>query len=508
MKKYLFGILLLLVAVGGYAQEKLFDEAIRRGKLPYGGYMVENTAKKAVTVEQMRDYIRKKGYNIAGYTTQYLHRFGSVREIVEKMEFISTQDYPQYVYWACSGGNADYNQMKTGTLFFPLTEKKYNHEEYIVKNFDVDFIFSRKDNVRWTGSLSNGLLHGEGRGFFISPGNEYTYFEGTFKYGFPVNDTETYVVTKDPTKTIGRLTESDRKTGKKMWHLNPSMLAHNAKTTDQKLKQAINQYVSQTYSSDASKLETLYNKAKSVNTSNYKSFTADKHVDVFISLYGETNYDPRNLLPKARAIKDVYKVIDALNMPIRERYYGCNSAWSIFRYLYGYVDWLEDEVKGDRGMLSKALSIARQVKANDKYGFKVFCTNAIALIERKSRELESKISKDYVAYKRHNEQNAEENRRLTEQLSKEFDGERTKAPSGEYITPSIFGPTYGRYRNPGEIHFKWGSEYVRYQNYYNENHSLHHCEILDASSKISNRLKKRYFDSVPELFQAVVDAVR
>lgn len=501
--KNVFLCLLLLMAVNSYAQEdRLFSEAISRGRQPNGSYIVNNSSKKAVTIEEMTSYVKRKGYAVLGYNTQIKKQFGNAREVVDRMEFIAKQDYPQYAFYVMSGGTTNYSQLKKGSFFQPTEEKQYKKHGIVEVLSGVKTVFWRNDNVLWTGSLSNGFLHGSGKAFWVVGSNECYYFEGTFEYGFPkVVKTSTYIAKHD----IGSLSRQKSKAFK-MKEVTPEMIAANASTSDSKLKQAIKLNMSASYDSDVTKLESAYQKAKTLSSSNYQSFKREPIVARFVNNYSKTNHDPKNLLPKARATNDAYYVCAALQYPIQERYYGVNSFLTAIQF-NGSIDWLSKEVDGDRELFKKGLNIAKNGKNNNQYGFRTFYSQAVPLLENKLRKFESKVASDRRYYEQKMNSVRERSQRIHNELSKEIDWERSKEPSGDYYEPGIF-QTWGKYEKDGSIYFKAGSEYVTYQAYYDDNRVIHHYKILYASSKINRNLKKWEFKRRDEMLEAILNAVR
>lgn len=485
------------------AMESLFKEAIAGGKTMNATYLIRNTAKRVVLADDMISYLRNKGYIPTGYTTQQLERSRNTIDIIDIMEFAATQDHPEYVYYNMSRGMTDYKLLKKASYYQLEREKQYKQMGFIGVFSGTKPVFHRIDNILWSGTIYNGLFHGSGKGFWKNSEGNYEYIDGTFKYGFPIK-INSYRLLKGNVNGIKQSMIEDRE----LIVPSPEDIAENAGTYDPKLKQAIALYQGASYNGDADELEKAYQKAKTLSITNYSNFNMDTIVPRFLDDYEATGYDPKKLLPKAKAVFNAYMVVRGLKFVNRDKYYGRNTL-NVLRYLSGYIDWLEDEVRADRELLEKALSIAKRGKTNDTYGFKTFFSNAIPLLESKSKSLENKISSDMAIYNSHNSKTAEENKRIEQELSKQIDDKRSKYPSGEYVEPGgIFGPTYGYYKEAGEIRFKSGNEYVTYQNYYDDDHRLHHCEIKSVSSKIGSKLKDRWFKSDVTMFEAVINAAR
>ena len=200
MKKGFLFLFLLLNSVGGFAQEKLFNEAIKRGPTSNGTYCVENTKKKDVTLDEMKEYAKSKGYIIGRASDESRIRFGASKYIVDKMEFIDPKNYTNYVFHALSGSNFDFNRLKEkGDFYIPESEKVYEKKNSIISVWSGNRTnYSRCKNALWTGNVYNGLLDGNGVGFVAVPGGKYIKFEGTFLKGFPKSDINVnYVIKTD-----------------------------------------------------------------------------------------------------------------------------------------------------------------------------------------------------------------------------------------------------------------------------------------------------------------------
>ena len=490
----------MVMAVGCYAQkENLYNEAYRRGRQINGAYLINNTDKKKVTVEEMALYLSNKGYIVCNYNTQYIKKFLSVKEIVYQMEFMTKQDYLDYVFYFMSDGSVNCNDLRNGTFFQPHDEKQYEKHGFIEVLSSVKTVFWRKDNVKWTGSLSNGLLHGSGKAFWVAGTNEYHYIEGTFEYGFPTEiKTSTYI----PQGEMAVL-KQERIKKFKIRAVTKETIAKNANTSDSKMKQAVNLLMGGSYDSDVALLETAYKNAKRLSSSNYSNFKPDPIVAKFVHNYGLTNNDPKKCLPKAKAIKDAYYVCAALQYPIQDHYYGVNN---IITALTMSVDWLSNEVKGDRDLFTKGLNIAKNGKNNDRFGFRTFYSQAVPILENKIRKFENKVASDRRSYNQRKQTESENFERIQRKLSKEIDWNRSKSPSGKLSEPSFFS-SWGKYEKEGEIYFKSGSEYVKYNTYYFDN-KRDHYKITYASSGIERNLRKKEFKTESEMVEAIVNAVR
>ena len=62
-------------------------------------------------------------------------------------------------------------------------------------------------------------------------------------------------------------------------------------------------------------------------------------------------------------------------------------------------------------------------------------------------------------------------------------------------------------KNEGEVRFKSGIEYVKYNAYYYRDR-FDHYGITDASSKINSNLNKREFKTEGEMYEAIINAIK
>lgn len=501
-------LLLLMVCIGSIAQEKLFNEAISRGLTSNGCYRVENTKKKDVTLEEMMRYAKSKGYIIGKATEKSYVRFGDSKLLVETMEFIDTNNYSTYVFHSLANKGFDFNSLKgKGAFYVPEKEKVYEKSQvsFISVLSGTRTKFNRYDDALWTGNVSSGLLDGTGVGFVEMPGGKYTKFEGTFSKGFPVTDINVKYVTKKDMKNAFIKAEEIKTS--QYSAVSQRALAQNVGTTDAQLKQALNLRMEGLYKEDVAKIEAIYNKTRSISLSNYSNFTQDEFVVEFITLYQTANYDPDKVLLKAMELNDVFYVIDALKMKIRDKYYGY-SAWSLLTLFY---DWLDKAEKNDRQLISTGLEKARDGMANSKYGFKSFFSQAADQLNKKSTEFENKISRDIDEYNRLVAKEKEDRKQRDEKLSKQINWEKSKDPSGK-LTSGLLD-AYWYYKEDGEIRFKAGNDYVYYNvDYYDRNgNDLVGFHIKSSSDKIRRNMGDKYYHyhkTRKELIEAVLSAVQ
>ena len=508
MRRIVLLLPLLLTCFVGLAQEKLFNEAINRGLTSNGCYCVENAKMKNVTLDEMMSYAKSKGY-IIGKTTQKSHvRFGDSKLLVEKMEFIDSKNYPTYVFHALADKGFDFNRLKAkGAFYEPQEDKVYEKTQVagVSALSGKRTRFIRHEQALWTGSVSSGLIEGTGIGFVAMPNGMYTRFEGTFAKGFPASEIKVKFVTK--TDMNNAAVKDDELKTSRYPAISRRAFAQIVGTTDAKLKQALNLRLEGLYKEDIAKLETIYNKAKTITVSNYSNATQDDFVVEFITLYQKAKYDPNGALPKAMELNDVFYVIDALKMKFLDHYYGY-SLWSLLTMFY---DWLDDAEKSHRELLSTGLEKARNGKTNSKYGFKNFFSQAADQLSRKKTQFENKISSDIAEYNRMVASEKEDRRKTQEKLSKEIDWERSKDPSGK-LTSGLFD-AYWYYEKNGNIYFKAGSNNVEYNVHYYDRKGERFVGfyIVYCSDKIRRNLGDKsysYFKTKKEMIDAILKAAQ
>lgn len=479
------------------AQESLFNDAIKRGQLPSGAYIVDNKDKKNVTVDGMKDYVRGKGYVVCGYSSYIKKSIIGMKEIVSELEFITSSDYPMYAYFMMSGGREDYSQMKKGICFLPRPKQKFKHEATIVKVYgdDIDYVFDTKKDVLWSGELFSGFLHGKGAGFIINDNENYVYFEGTFEYGFPKQGITLLQLLKNRGDR-GAIDVKKEVKEKIVIGVTEKMLTHNSKTTDTNLKQAMSFRNTSSYKSDVTKVEEAWQTAKSVNSSNIDNFKHDSTVVRIYNLYTAINYDPSNMLHKAKEILDAYQVIDAYQMPIKKSYYGA----SVY-----VMDWEKQQIKDDRETVSNAISIAKQGKTSSKYGFKTLYIQALPLLEAKSQKLEAKIASDKKSLDAYLEKRRQLNAPSSGTANNEIDWNYSKEPSGDIIEPSILSNADPSYQYDGKIYLKDGKGYASYNIYFKKNNGTRKIKEYKVKST-DLRLDKYSFKTRDEMLNAIKHA--
>ena len=511
MRKYLLVSFLLLPLLGCYAQgklEKLFDEAIKNGLNSNSVYHIDNSKKKDVDLSEMASFVESKGYIVLDGKSMSVHRFGDVSIILSYLDFIDSKHYDEYAYKAITGD--DFKNLKSkGSFFLPEKEKVYEKTSISFVSVYAGTVnrLKRYDNVLWTGSVSNGLLEGKGSGFVILNMGQYMSFYGTFEHGLPTSDFQVNNVSKKINKKSKEsliISNSDIK-NVSYPGATVQICAQNMDTSDSQLKGILKQRIVSLYDESAQKLEAAYQKSKSLSISNYTSFSPDAAVGEFVAIYDEVKHDPKNLLPKAHEVLDAYKMIPALNLKIRESYYGVNL-WSILTMNY---EWFNKFVDADREVLNTGLDIAKKRKDNSNFGFKNFFNECYTRLDKKYTEFNAKVDADYKEYSRKHSSIAAEHAEAHERMSHEIDWDHSTEPSGELVSLGFIFTSGYTYEDDGEIRTKTGGEYCKYNVVFDSDKNFDHYVVHYSSKKISNYLNgKSTFKSRGELVEYITNAIR
>ena len=171
MGRILISMLLSLFIIGSSAQDKLFQEGLSKGRARKHFYYARNNKGKGLSLDNMKKYANSHDYLIGHYTTKEIERFGDKDTAIDAFFFLPKKDYPSFVF-ECAIGNKTINLSdlsKTGSCWL-----------FINGNFC-------KYDMKWSGSVIDGKLDGEGIGFFISE-DEKTYLvtSGKFQNGMPL----------------------------------------------------------------------------------------------------------------------------------------------------------------------------------------------------------------------------------------------------------------------------------------------------------------------------------
>jgi len=188
MKRKVVPILLSLLALWVFAQgvitqskkptgnsteDKLFREALSKGREYRSFYELVNETKKVVKIEDLKDFCRSHGYDWSkDYKTKEIAKFGDFSTSVYKFYFIPAEEYIQYVFeWTDRTMSKGADLKSKGSVYF-----------FDVQNYNFICL---KGTALWTGNIVDGFVDGKGAGLWKKNENTYYYFSGNFSKGMP-----------------------------------------------------------------------------------------------------------------------------------------------------------------------------------------------------------------------------------------------------------------------------------------------------------------------------------
>ena len=481
--------------------EQLLADALKHGEKHDGFsiYCLNNKKNKSLYASEAVKFLRNKGYITISATDKSVLRYGAVRELLDKVEFVLDSDYSAFAY-------AQFNQIHVisvkGSFFRPQRRDVYmqkTNARWAGSKFEA------QNDVLWTGDIAEGLIHGAGIGFHAI-GDTYYTFKGSFSHGLPTTEISVEYVTKadmadayykKPKWKTGVILPADLST-----------LLPNLKTTDRLLKKAITGYFIDEYRMRSSSVLSVYeNLIKAVSKPDYldKSPSSEEHssVSLFCRIYGELGYDPANLLPKANEMKDAYHTWEVFSDPFRKRYWG-GTFWSL---LSGIPEWYNDNEKDDRNKLNECLSIAKTRKSSSEYGLKPFFSKMEVELKKKKDDFERIISQQRVDFDRAVARAREDNAEYHEKYRKVISEDLSKSPSGEFVSYGLL-TSDKCYENDGVICFKSGSNEVRYNMRFNRYGELECYYIKYGYGSNLKSLEGKEYKSEKEMIDAILSANR
>ena len=167
---------------GDSTEEKLFREALSKGRGYRSYYELVNETKKVVKAEDLINYCKSHGYLWEkDYKTKEISKFGDFSTSVYLFYFLPKNEFVNYVFDWTDRTNSNAGQLKSkGSVYF------YNAS---TNTFDL-----LNNTALWTGSVVDGFVDGKGAGIWIKDGTHYYYFSGTFKRGFPLGNAKYRIV--------------------------------------------------------------------------------------------------------------------------------------------------------------------------------------------------------------------------------------------------------------------------------------------------------------------------
>ena len=401
MKKYICVLCMICIALSALAdaKEKLFKEAVKNGPDNSFCFHIKNSKTKDVDVSDMKRYVEEQGYMVMSVSDIMINHFGTSKTVLDEMVFYKPNDLADVVLQRVT--------------FCPKSDLRTQGSCFIVIDGNSNPTYAtssiwhaklkRYDNVQWTGDVEDGLLTGQGSGVIMYSDTHYLTLKGTFDHGLPISQIFVRTINVDPKRNASSsdvIEYNGMIVDRKPIVANQELCEMNLDTKDTTLAKALGHRMKSFYKENVDSLEIIYKEAQTINISNYASFSPyDGHTDKvkkFIEIYERYNYDPRNALPKAREIIDVYRIWVGLKKKIRENYYGM-GLWSI---LSGNYEWFDDSEKEDRTIFSESEASAKRLKNNSAYGFSKFGADALPIIEKKYDDFTNKLIADYNDYSR------------------------------------------------------------------------------------------------------------
>ena len=466
-----------LSCIGIYAQKSLVDDALKQGPDQRGVYHIKNSKKKSVSYQQTVSYLKQKGYIPLGGTSMRVQRFGDVSTILDYCDFTDSQNSSAYIFSSLSDNNSSYSQLKKkGSFFLAMDEEKVKR-------------LKRWDNVLWTGSIFDGFVDGNGEGFLKTDAGDCYWFKGVFDNGIPISTIQMKMARSSDAKEVSSGNYSAA---------TAQVCVLNLDADEPSLLKALRNHAQNAYKNDAKKVEQAYQIAHTLNTSNYEQYESQsgviKYKDIvqLIAFYGheKINYDPDQMLLKAKAVELVLLVIPALQMKIRDTYYEADAWEKFFRQ-----PWRRGEVADDANCLDAGLQAAKKGEADSRYGLQSFFSEASELLKAKKENFDKKVSRDRAAYDAEfARRNAIEKQWLaaSNKAREKFENEnridwnKSEEPSGELVR-GFLSSDYS-YLNSGKIVRKDGKKFG-YNEWFDYN-KKHKCyKINDGPGLFLNEYK-------------------
>ena len=99
MKKIIISTaLFFLCAAGGFAQKKLFKDAMEAGRQPNKFYVIQNDKNKKVDMKDLMKYADENNIILGKGTYKTISRFGDTDSSIGSIEFLPKSEYPAYIF--------------------------------------------------------------------------------------------------------------------------------------------------------------------------------------------------------------------------------------------------------------------------------------------------------------------------------------------------------------------------------------------------------------------------
>lgn len=437
MKKAILPIVLLAISMISSAQQKYFDEAIRRGTTPNGFYCATNPNGKCVTAEEMTKYAKSKKYIIGRVATAQTYRYGAEFEVFYKFEFmVNDKNFENYVFYFIDGNNAKNKpQLNKGRVY--LGYKGLG--DTFKQDRDTTFLATH-ENVKWTGKVVNGLIEGTGKGL-IRHNETYTFFQGTFKDGLPISEIKAKGYNLNG-KTKGRLSNDY------IHHFDIDKEHVGALAKNATKIPACKKHLEIYYKKELPKMNNAYQKALKTTKSNHNQFNISFDPERFYNNYQSVATSEEK--KKCKQLTDFYCVIEGLRTKPRKYYEDGLFGVSYFNKLYE-----EDWTKVDK---------AEEVSKKTSTPFSAFFASVKNDFAPLKKRIKDKAQSDYneyvIAWNREKERKRNSSSSYSSSSSSSSSHEKTTTskPVNSSVNPETVSiPSY-------EFDSKW---YIGFHDYYN-----------------------------------------
>ena len=500
MKRIIVFILLTLCALPVCAQtvdnvhtqkqinkdlDQLLADALKRGVKTndrYVVYTLDNKKNKDVQSYHAIEYLRERGYiPIQTYNKEHL-RYGAMRTMMDKVEFITDADFRGFALTYFSL-NADFSDgTENVTFFIPKMKDSWYWGKRICNGE-----FRTVHNVLWTGDVVNGFANKRGSAFMPFDGG-YASVRGSFIAGFPENKQYTLTVLHKDMSVSEQTVDPVS-----FWDI-----ARAKKKASGELLDAMKEFARITYAENVKPVEEEYERTLAL-TKSYDDFKPNYEViDQFRTVYGDwPELDTQGLLAKTDELQESYAVLNALTFEFSN--YRLMNLASILYLRYFWDDVAE---KNDISTISNALDIARKKGKDSQYTFKPFYAKALPILEKRDKDLQVHLDKARKAYAKYEAELREKARSYEEYKASMCDrckinGSKTTFPKGYVEGWSFLWMTWpGESAEDGEIVMVNG-EKIKWRFIYEE-----HSTSVEAEGDF---MYKTSFDTVDEMVNSIIE---
>ena len=171
-----------LCAAGGFAQKKLFKDAMEAGRQPNKFYVIQNDKNKKVDMKDLMKYADENNIILGKGTYKTISRFGDTDSSIGSIEFLPKSEYPAYIF-----ANIYPNQAP------PASATPQQCPTFFFMGFsNASIPLQQQLDCYWYGNVENGLAQGNGMGYTII-NNNLIFTVGNYVNGFPEGKVKTVV---------------------------------------------------------------------------------------------------------------------------------------------------------------------------------------------------------------------------------------------------------------------------------------------------------------------------